>query len=170
MTSILQAEPIGKVVVGVDTRRQRPRQPQRHRRPRGYEQLTEWAAQFGQVLGLGVEDTGSYGAGSPSHLRRHGHKVSGVNRPDRRVRRQRGKSDPSTRRTPPVQYGHRDRDTEERRGHGEMTRHTKIARDGTVTSAMASAKRSLRSLARRWLALDEEIKDRTDQDRVSDLP
>lgn len=32
-------------------------------------------------------------------------------------------------------------------------------RPGTVTSVLASAKRSLRSLARRWLALDEEIKD-----------
>jgi hypothetical protein len=32
-------------------------------------------------------------------------------------------------------------------------------RPGTVTSVPASAKRSLRSLARRWLALDEEIKD-----------
>lgn len=32
-------------------------------------------------------------------------------------------------------------------------------RPGTVTSVPASAKRSLRSLARRWLVLDEEIKD-----------
>jgi transposase len=32
-------------------------------------------------------------------------------------------------------------------------------RPGTVTSVLASAKRSLRSLARRWLVLDEEIKD-----------
>ncbi|WP_406190649.1 transposase [Streptomyces sp. NBC_01017] len=32
-------------------------------------------------------------------------------------------------------------------------------RPGQVTGVLASAKRSLRSLARRWLALDEEIKD-----------
>ncbi|MDX2828485.1 transposase [Streptomyces ipomoeae] len=32
-------------------------------------------------------------------------------------------------------------------------------RPGTVTTILASAKRSLRSLARRWLNLDEEIKD-----------
>ncbi|WP_237109046.1 transposase [Nonomuraea sp. MG754425] len=49
----------------------------------GYEQLIAWAAGYGQVLSFGVEGTGSYGAGPASHLRRHGHVVVEVNRPDR---------------------------------------------------------------------------------------
>ncbi|MFI6730896.1 transposase [Streptomyces sp. R-74717] len=106
MTSILQAEPIGKVVVGVDTHKyvhtavavdvvggvQGTTNVSADRG--GYEQLDTWASQFGKVLAFGIEGTGSYGAGLASHLRRHGHKLVEVNRPDRRVRRQRGKSDP----------------------------------------------------------------------------
>jgi transposase len=40
-----------------------------------------------------VEGSGSYGAGLVSHLRRHGHLVVDVNRPDRAVRHLRGKND-----------------------------------------------------------------------------
>jgi transposase len=44
--------------------------------------------------------------------------------------------------------------------HGKMTliRHLAALRPGTLTSTTASVKCSLRALARRWLALDEEIK------------
>jgi len=60
----------------------------------GYAQLRKWAGGFGPVQVAGVEGTGSYGAGLSRFLRREGIAVVEVNRPDRAVRRRRGKSDP----------------------------------------------------------------------------
>jgi transposase len=62
--------------------------------PAGYDQLLTWAACFGRIQRVGVEGTGSYGAGLSRHLRAHGIQVLEVNRPDRSMRRARGKSDP----------------------------------------------------------------------------
>ncbi len=62
--------------------------------PAGYEQLVAWAQGYGQITAFGVEGTGAYGAGLARHLRTAGHPVIEVDRPDRRTRRQRGKSDP----------------------------------------------------------------------------
>ena len=41
----------------------------------GYQQLLDWATEFGQIIGFGIEGTGSYGAGLTSFIRRHGHRV-----------------------------------------------------------------------------------------------
>jgi transposase len=43
---------------------------------------------------------------------------------------------------------------------GKMTliRHLAALRPGPITSPTASAKASLRAIARRWLALDEEVR------------
>lgn len=41
-----------------------------------------------------MQGTGTYGAGLARHLRREGVKVVEVDRPDRKTRRLRGKSDP----------------------------------------------------------------------------
>jgi transposase len=60
----------------------------------GYRQLVTWLESFGPVQCIGVEGTGCYGAGLTRLLRRHGVSVVEVNRPDRRMRRTRGKSDP----------------------------------------------------------------------------
>lgn len=62
--------------------------------PAGYQALLEWAAQFGTVDRVGVEGTGSYGAGLARWLTDQGLVVLEVDRPDRRARRSRGKSDP----------------------------------------------------------------------------
>lgn len=59
----------------------------------GFRQLLDWAASFGQIIAFGIEGTGSYGLSLASFVRRHGHKVVEVNRPDRRMRRLAGKSD-----------------------------------------------------------------------------
>lgn len=59
----------------------------------GFKQLLEWAAGFGKIIAFGIEGTGSYGAALTSFVRRHGHKVIEVSRPDRRLRRLNGKSD-----------------------------------------------------------------------------
>jgi transposase len=60
----------------------------------GYAQLTEWLLGFGRLHAVGVEGTGSYGAGLTRQLHTAGIRVLEVNRPDRRQRRLAGKSDP----------------------------------------------------------------------------
>ena len=60
----------------------------------GYADLLAWMRSFGRLHTVGVEGTGSYGAGLARHLRGQGVTVVEVNRPDRRQRRAKGKSDP----------------------------------------------------------------------------
>jgi transposase len=62
--------------------------------PAGHQQLLAWLESFGTVTRIGVEGTGCYGAGLTRFLRRRRLQVVEVNRPDRRARRLRGKSDP----------------------------------------------------------------------------
>ena len=59
----------------------------------GYEELHAWTRKFGLVRRAGVEGTGSYGAALARHLRACGVTVIEVNRPDRSMRRHRGKTD-----------------------------------------------------------------------------
>lgn len=59
----------------------------------GCRQLLDWMRSFGTVERVGVEGTGAYGAGLSRHLRDEGIAVVEVNRPNRQVRRRRGKSD-----------------------------------------------------------------------------
>lgn len=61
--------------------------------PLGLRSLQRWVESHGSVAGIGVEGTGSYGAGLSRVLRRAGHLVVEVNRPDRQARRSQGKSD-----------------------------------------------------------------------------
>lgn len=60
----------------------------------GYRQLRLWIGTFGTVVAVGVEGTGTYGAGLARDLSAHGVRVVEVDRPDRRIRRSKGKSDP----------------------------------------------------------------------------
>lgn len=62
--------------------------------PAGYRALLGWLRSFGEVTLIGVEGTGSYGAGLTRLLHREGVTVVEVDRPNRQVRRRRGKSDP----------------------------------------------------------------------------
>ena len=61
--------------------------------PAGYGQLVAWMASWGRVIRVGVEGTGSYGAGLTRHLTAADIEVVEVNRPNRQLRRQRGKDD-----------------------------------------------------------------------------
>ena len=58
--------------------------------PVGYEQMTRWFGTHGHLLRVGVEGTGSYGAGLARYLMAAGIEVVEVNRPNRQLRRQRG--------------------------------------------------------------------------------
>jgi transposase len=60
----------------------------------GYQALLEWMRSFGRLHAVGVEGTGSYGAALARHLHAEDVRVVEVNRPDRRQRRTKGKSDP----------------------------------------------------------------------------
>jgi transposase len=60
----------------------------------GYRALTEWLAGYGRTSAVGVEGTGSYGAGLTRWLSAQQIMVVEVNRPNRAERRRRGKSDP----------------------------------------------------------------------------
>jgi transposase len=60
----------------------------------GYVLLLAWLRSFGRLLAVGVEGTGAYGAGLARHLTAEGIRVIEINRPDRRQRRSKGKSDP----------------------------------------------------------------------------
>ena len=60
----------------------------------GYRALLGWLRSFGSVAKVGVEGTGSYGAGLTRFLLEQGVAVVEVDRPNRQVRRRRGKSDP----------------------------------------------------------------------------
>ena len=60
----------------------------------GYRSLLAWLRRHGAVARVGVEGTGSYGAGLARYLAAAGVEVIEVDRPDRRTRRRRGKSDP----------------------------------------------------------------------------
>ena len=217
MTSITGQPPAGQVVVGVDTHKHLHvavalndlggvlGQLTVAAAADGYAQLARWASTQGRVVAFGVEGTGSYGAGLASYLRRCGHRVVEVNRPDRRVRRQRGKTDPidAENAARAVLAGTATAIPKSADGTVEMLRQLKIARDtavkartqamitlkalvvtapaelrepldgrskmalvgrcaglrpGPVTTPTAAAKHALRALARRWLALTEEIK------------
>src|SRR5438270_9545788 len=61
----------------------------------GYRALLGWLGGFGTVVAVGVEGTGSWGAGLARHLTAADVKVLEVNRPNRQHRRRRGKSDPA---------------------------------------------------------------------------
>ncbi len=62
--------------------------------PVGYARLLGWLGGFGTVCLVGIEGTGSYGAGLARHLTRAGVRVVEVDRSDRQDRRRHGKSDP----------------------------------------------------------------------------
>jgi transposase len=96
----------GTVIVGVDTHQlthQAALIDDRHRRlgsqeftatAAGYRELLAWAASHGTIHQVGVESTGSYGAGLTRHLLGAGLEVYEVNRPEKSTRVKQGKSDP----------------------------------------------------------------------------
>jgi transposase len=61
----------------------------------GYDELFEWASDFGPVVAAGVEGTSSWGAGLARSLAEVGVEIIEVNRPNRQRRRANGKSDPA---------------------------------------------------------------------------
>lgn len=59
----------------------------------GYRSLLRWMSRHGELVRVGIEGTGAYGAGLSRHLVEEGIEVVEVNRPNRQMRRRRGKND-----------------------------------------------------------------------------
>ena len=59
----------------------------------GYRQLWRWMCRYGDVVAVGVEGTGAWGAGLARYLDTQGVDVREVMRPNRQHRRRYGKSD-----------------------------------------------------------------------------
>jgi len=59
----------------------------------GYERLLAWLRGFGSVTAVGVESTGSYGAGLTRFLLQAGVRVVEINQPHTHLRHRRGKTD-----------------------------------------------------------------------------
>ena len=59
----------------------------------GYRQLLDWMRSFGDLQRVGLECTGTYGAGLLRHLQAAGVDVLEVTVPDKQDRRRRGKDD-----------------------------------------------------------------------------
>lgn len=174
--------------------------------PAGYRQLTRWLTGHGEVLAVGVEGTGSWGAGLSRHLRQRGFNVIEVNRTNRQTRRRKGKSDTvdaeaaaravlagdatvtpkagtgpiealrqlrvvrsgaMKARTAAANQMHSLTDTapdeirQALRGITTLQRARRCSRlrAGDVMAPAGAARRALTSAAKRWLALDAEIRD-----------
>ena len=113
--------------------------------PKGYQNLETWARAFGMIHAFGIEGTGSFGAGLTRFLQAKGHTVVEVNRPNRQLRHQNGKSDPldaeSAARA--VLAGQANARPKSADSSVEMIRHLKVARDTAVksrTQAMVTLK------------------------------
>ena len=103
--------------------------------PEGYSDLLSWLEAFGEISKVGVEGTGSYGAGIARHLVRAGVHVVEVDRQNRQSRRQSGKSDP-------LDAVEAARAAQSGRAHGQAK-----SRDGSVEAirVLVVAKRSARA-------------------------
>ena len=102
--------------------------------PAGYARLLAWLRSFGPVALVGVEGTGSYGAGLTRHLTAAGIRVVEVDRSDRQQRYRSGKSDPL------------DAESAARAALSGKAKGAPRGRDGTVEAirALMVAKRSAR--------------------------
>ena len=100
----------------------------------GYEELGRWSSSLGEIGALGIEGTGSYGAGVARFLTGRGYTVIEVNRPDRSVRYRKGKSDPTDAEMAArgVLAGVADATPKSGEGEVEMIRMLKSARDSAV--------------------------------------
>src|SRR5919112_1220694 len=112
--------------------------------PAGFAVLLAWARDFGRIERIGIEGTGSYGAGLTRWLRARGVTVIEVERPhrqDRQARRRRGKSDPldAEAAARAVQAGAVIGQPKAGDGHVEMIRTLRVARRSAMKARTQAA-------------------------------
>ena len=113
----------------------------------GFEALLAWATAYGPIAVAGIEGTGAYGAGLARFLTAEGVTVVEVDRPDRKTRRDHGKSDPidAYAAARAVASGRASGTPKTRTGDVESVRVLRVARSGAV-QARAKALTQLKSL------------------------
>jgi transposase len=113
----------------------------------GYAALLAWLRGFGTLERVGVEGTGSYGAGLARYLNAAAITVVEVDRPDRRARRRAGKSDPLDAQAAAraALAGTATATPKTRTGPVEAIRALRVARSGAV-KARTAALNQLKSL------------------------
>lgn len=123
----------------------------------GYRDLLAWLQTFGEVERVGIEGTGSYGAGLTRHLHTEGVTVVEVDRPNRQRRRRRGKSDPQDAVTAAraAQSGDAHGEAKTRTGNVESMRVLRIAR----SSARRSRTQTLNQMRSIISTAPESIRD-----------
>ncbi|WP_369228603.1 transposase (plasmid) [Streptomyces sp. R39] len=100
--------------------------------PEGYRHLLAWLRSHGQVLTVGMEGTGSYGAELARYLRANQVTVVEVDRPDRRARRAAGKSDPVDAYAAAVLSGRANGTPKDRDGTVEAIRALRVVRASAI--------------------------------------
>ena len=115
--------------------------------PVGYRDLVGWLVSFGTLTMVGVEGTGAYGAGLARALTAAGLRVVEVDRPDRKTRRDQGKSDPidAYAAARAAAGGRATGIPKSRTGDVESVRALRVARTGAIR-ARAKALTQLKSL------------------------
>lgn len=115
--------------------------------PAGYQALSTWLHRYGQLERVGIEGTGTYGAGLTRHLEETGVTVVEVNRPDRSARRAKGKSDPldAYAAARAALSGAAEGQPKTRNGRIEAIRALRVARNGAV-KARTQATNQLKAL------------------------
>lgn len=113
----------------------------------GYRDLAGWLGTHGEVLAVGIEGTGAYGAELARYLAGTGMTVVEVDRPDRKTRRLKGKSDPidAYAAAAAVASGRATGSPKTRTGTVEAIRMLRIARRSAV-KARTQAMNQIRSL------------------------
>jgi transposase len=106
-----------------------------------------WIASFGEIVSVGVEGTGSYGAGLARALTADGFHVVEVDRVDRKSRRDQGKSDPidAYAAARAAASGRATATPKSRTGDVESVRALRVARNGAIR-ARAKALTQLKAL------------------------
>lgn len=106
----------------------------------GEKQLLAWLCDFGELAAVGVEGTGSYGAGLARLLTAERVRVVEVSRPNRQTRRRRGKSDPidAEAAARAVQAGTATSTPKTRTGIVESIRALRTARSGAIKARTAA--------------------------------
>jgi transposase len=113
----------------------------------GFKALLAWATTFGVVTQAGIEGTGAYGAGLARFLTAEGLVVVEVDRPERKTRRDQGKSDPidACAAARAAASGRASGTPKTRTGDVESVRVLRVARTGAVR-ARAKALTQLKAL------------------------
>ena len=106
----------------------------------GYQKMLDWLWSFGTLLEVGVESTGSYGAGLAQHLASEGVRVIEINQPHAHVRHHRGKTDTidAEAAARKVLSGEAAGLAKARDGRIEAIRNLRVARNSAVKSRVAA--------------------------------